>query len=177
MGVIGPAFGGDAQAVMEAVEGLRREDLEADGFAVTVDGEAYELTDEMVSFRAEPPENVAGADFDLTVDGDRTGGTVYVDTSLTDDIESEGYARDVVRRIQEMRKRLELDVDERIRTRVDVDDDRVAGFVDAHRDLIAAETRTAEFDADADDLVEEWDVEDVGVTIGIERLEAEQRAA
>jgi isoleucyl-tRNA synthetase len=131
----------------------------------------------MVSFRAEPPEDVASADFDLALDGDRTGGTVYVDTSLTDDIEAEGYARDVVRRIQEMRKRLDLDVDERIRTRIDVDDDRVAGFVDDHRDLIAEETRTAVFDADADDLVEEWDVEGVAVTIGIERLEAEQRAA
>jgi len=177
MDEIGPAFGGDAQEVMTAVEGRRREALEADDFVVTVDGEAYELADGMVSFRAEPPEHVAGADFDLTVDGDRTGGTVYVDTSLTDDIEAEGYARDVVRRIQEMRKRLDLDVDERIRTRVEVNDDRIAGFVDEHRDLIAEETRTAEFDADADDLVEEWDIEDVGVTIGIERLEAEQRAA
>jgi len=177
MGVVGPAFGADAQEVMTAVEGLRREELAADDFVVTVGGEDYELTDKMVSFRAEPPENVASADFDLTVDGDRTGGTVYVDTSLTAEIEAEGYARDVVRRIQEMRKRLDLDVDERIRTRVDVDDDRVAGFVDDHRDLIAEETRTAEFDADADGLVEEWEVEGVGVTIGIERLEAEQRAA
>ena len=177
MGVIGPAFGGDAQEVMEAVEGVRREALAADEFVVTVDGRAYELTDEMVSFRAEPPENVSSAGFDLTLDDDRASGTVYVDTSLTDDIESEGYARDVVRRIQEMRKRLDLDVEERIRTRVDVDDDRVAGFVDDHRDLIAEETRTAAFDADADGLVEEWDVEGVAVTIGIERLEAEQRAA
>jgi isoleucyl-tRNA synthetase len=177
MGVIGPAFGGDAQEVMTAVEGRRRDELDADDFVVTVDGEEYELTDGMVSFRAEPPEDVTGADFDLTLDGDRTGGTVYVDTSLTDGIESEGYARDVVRRIQEMRKRLDLDVDERIRTRVEVDDDRVAGFVDDHRDLIAEETRTAEFDADADGLVEEWEVEGIGVTIGIERLEAEQRAA
>jgi isoleucyl-tRNA synthetase len=177
MGVIGPAFGGDAQDVMAAIDGLRREELAAQDFTVTVDGEDYELTEEMVSFRAEPPENVAGAEFDVEVDGDRTGGTVYVDTSLTEGIESEGYARDVVRRIQEMRKRLDLDVDERIRTRVDVDDDRVAAFVDEHRDLIAEETRTAAFDAEADGLVEEWTVEGVDLTIGIERVEAEQRAA
>jgi isoleucyl-tRNA synthetase len=179
MGAIGPAFGADAQDVMAAVEGLGREDLEANGdpYAVTVDGERYGLTEEMVSFRAEPPEHVAGADFDATVDGDRVGGTVYVDTSLTEGIEAEGYARDVVRRIQEMRKRLDLDVEERIRTRIEVDDDRVAGFVADRRDLIAEETRTAEFDADADDLTEEWDVEGTTVTIGIERLEAEQRAA
>jgi isoleucyl-tRNA synthetase len=181
MGVVGPAFGGEAQEVMAAVEGRRREELAAEGetpYAVTVDGERYDLTAEMVSFHAEPPENVVGADFAVSDDnGGRAGGTVYVDTSLTDDIEAEGYARDVVRRIQEMRKRLDLDVDERIRTRIDVADERVAGFVDDRRDLIAEETRTAEFDGDADDLTERWDVEGVAVTIGIERLEAEQRAA
>ncbi|WP_248896457.1 isoleucine--tRNA ligase [Haloplanus halobius] len=181
MGVIGPAFGGEAQEVMAAIKGRRRDEL-ADGdetpYAVTVDGEQYDLTEEMVSFRAEPPENVASAEFDADIDGgdESASGTVYVDTSLTDDIEAEGYARDVVRRIQEMRKRLDLDVDERIRTRIDIDDDRVADLVDRHRDLIAEETRTAAFDADADDLVEEWDVEGVAVTIGIEQLDAEQTA-
>ncbi|GAB6861130.1 isoleucine--tRNA ligase [Haloplanus litoreus] len=182
MGEIGPAFGGEAQEIMAAVEGRRRDELATDDgdepYAVTVDGERYDLSAGMVSFRAEPPENVAGTDFDLTLDDeDRIGGTVYVDTSLSADIEAEGYARDVVRRIQEMRKRLDLDVDERIRTRIDVADDRVASFVDERRDLIAEETRTTEFDAGADDLTEEWDVEGVSVTIGIERLEAEQRAA
>ncbi|MFC6988717.1 DUF5915 domain-containing protein [Haloplanus sp. GCM10025708] len=115
------------------------------------------------------PENVTGAAFE--------GGTVYVDTSVTDDIEAEGYARDVVRRIQEMRKQLDLDVDEPIRTRIDVDDETVAAYVDRYREFIAEETRTDEFDADADDLLEEWDVEDVTVTIGIERLKADQRAS
>jgi isoleucyl-tRNA synthetase len=106
---------------------------------------------------------------------------VYVDTSLTDEIEAEGYARDVVRRIQEMRKRLDLAVDEEIHTAIEVDDDRVAALVDRHRDLIAEETRTEAFvDLDADetmDLVEEWDVEGISVTIGIDRLEAAEPAA
>ncbi|MFB6069168.1 MAG: isoleucine--tRNA ligase [Halobacterium sp.] len=173
MGVVGPEFGSDAQDVMQAVDGKFRDELvDAAGdtpYAVSVDGETYHLTEEMVAFHAEPPEDVSGADFD--------GGTVYVDTAVTEDIEAEGYARDVVRRIQEMRKQLDLDVDERIRTRVDVDDETVAAYVDRHRDFIAEETRTDEFDADADDLVEEWDVEDVTVTIGIERLTADQRAS
>ncbi|WP_380681650.1 isoleucine--tRNA ligase [Salinigranum sp. GCM10025319] len=176
MGVIGPEFGADAQKVMSAVEGATRGGLGSDdddheGLSVVVDGDEYALTSEMVEWRAEPPENVSGADFE--------SGTVYVDTSLTEEIEAEGYARDVVRRIQEMRKRLDLAVDEAINTAVDVDDDRVADLVDRHRDLIAEETRTESFvdAAEGMDLVEEWDVEGVAVTIGIERLEAEQRAA
>jgi isoleucyl-tRNA synthetase len=175
MSVIGPAFGGDAQRIMQAVQGQTRDALTSDGsLAVELDGETYELDDEMVEFRAEPPENVAGAAFDR--------GTVFVDTSLTEEIEAEGYARDIVRRVQEMRKQLDLDVEENIRTALVVEDDRVADLVARHTDFIAEETRTTEFaeetpDEDEFDLVEEWDVEGVDVTIGIERLEAEQRAA
>jgi isoleucyl-tRNA synthetase len=180
MDVVGPAFGADSQAVMAAVEGLTREDLGEAPYAVEVDGETYELDEEMVSFVAEPPADVAAADFDAG--DDRGGGTVYVDTSLTDDIEAEGYARDVVRRVQEMRKRLDLDVEEPVRTAIDVADDRVAAFVDDNRSFIAEETRTSEFVDDpgslADDAaVEEWEVEGVRVTIGVERLEADRQTA
>ena len=162
MSVIGPEFGADAQRVMGEVEGKTRAELEN---GVEVDGETYDLTDEMVSYEAEPPEDVSAAAFD--------GGTVYVDTGLTDDIEAEGYARDVVRRIQEMRKRLELDVEREIHTAVDIGDERVAGFVDRHREYVATETRSRELvdRAPANGewaLVEEWDVEDVAVTIGVE---------
>ncbi|MFC4358868.1 isoleucine--tRNA ligase [Halobium salinum] len=167
MSEIGPAFGGDSQKVMQAVEGATREEVEA---GVDADGEHYDLDDGMVEYHAEPPEGISGADFDSPV-GD---GSVYVDTTLTDDLESEGYARDVVRRIQEMRKTLDLDVEEPIHTRLDVSDERVAGFVDDHREFVADETRTAEWvdgDEAAFDLVEEWDVEGVDVTIGVKRVE------
>jgi len=133
---------------------------------VTVNGEAVEFEPDMIEYVAEPPEGVSGTDFE--------GGTVYVDASLTDEIESEGYARDVIRRIQEMRKELDLDVEARIRVGADIDDDRVAGFIETHADLIAGEVRAdAWFDgaseADGDDaLIETWDVEDVTVTLGVE---------
>jgi isoleucyl-tRNA synthetase len=161
MSVIGPEFGGQAQKIMQAVEGKPRAEVEA---GVDVDGETVELGEEMVDYHAEPPEGISGADFE--------GGSVYVDTTLTEEIEAEGYARDIVRRVQEMRKQLDLDVEETIRTRLDIADERVAGFVDQHREFIAEETRTAEFvdgDERAFDLVEEWDVEGVDVTIGVVR--------
>ena len=162
MSVIGPEFGADAQKIMEAVEGLSRAEVES---GVAVDGETYDLTDEMVSYRAEPPEHVSGADFE--------GGTVYVDTELTDDIESEGYARDVIRRIQEMRKQLDLDVEAEIDVSLAVDDERVAGFVAENSDLIAEEVRAREFDLGSaeGETVETWDVEDVSVTIAVTQLD------
>ena len=163
MAAIGPAFGADAQAVMTAVEGATREGVES---GLVVDGETVELDDEMVTYVAEPPESVTGVDFD--------GGTVYVDTSLTPAIESEGYARDVIRRVQEMRKELDLDVEAAIRLGVDADDETVASAVDDHADLVAGEVRAAAWldDADAaDGLVETWTIEGETVTIGIELAE------
>jgi isoleucyl-tRNA synthetase len=72
-----------------------------------------------------------------------------------------------------MRKELDLDVEARIRVGVTVDDDRIAGFVDEHADLIAGEVRADAWLDDPSDaadggLVEEWEVEDVAVTIGVE---------
>ncbi|MEF8857487.1 MAG: isoleucine--tRNA ligase [Halolamina sp.] len=165
MSVIGPAFGGDAQDVMAAVRGKRREDVEN---GVEVDDETVELDDEMVEYHAKPPENVSAAEFD--------GGTVYVNTELTEAIEREGYARDLIRRIQETRKRLDLDVEEEIRVAVDAEDDRVAGFFQDKRDLVADEVRAAAFvdvdDIDTDSgLVEEWQIEGVTVTIGVEPVD------
>ena len=164
MGAIGPAFGADAQTVMEAVDGAPREEIAS---GVEIDGEMVELDEEMVEYVAEPPENVSAADFD--------GGTVYVDTTLTEEIEAEGYARDVIRRIQEMRKELDLDVEEPIRVGFDIEDDRIAGLVDRHREFVAEETRTEawlDVPDEADDLAEEWEVEGVTVTIGVERVAA-----
>ena len=159
MGVIGPAFGGDAQAVMDAVEGTTRAEVEA---GITVDGERVELDDEMVEYRSEPPEHVTGTEFE--------GGTVYVDTALTDELESEGYARDVIRRIQEMRKELNLDVEAEISVGIAVEDDRVASFVDDHRELISEEVRATAVEdtaADAADHVESWEIEETEVTISV----------
>jgi isoleucyl-tRNA synthetase len=173
MSAIGPAFGADAQAVMNGVEGSRLADLQdARGeLVVEVDGEQYELTDEMVAVQTEPPEDVSGAAF--------ADGMVYVDAGLTEALESEGYARDVVRRIQEMRKRLDLDVEEEIEVALDVADGRIAGFVDDHREFIATETRTNAWAAHEDrefDLVEEWEVEGVNVTIAVARTESAEQA-
>jgi len=80
MGAIGPAFGADAQKVMNAVQGATARG--GRGGEVTVDGDPVDLADEMVEYVAEPPEHVSGADFDggrrlrryLPDPGDRIGG-------------------------------------------------------------------------------------------------------
>ncbi|WP_061964321.1 isoleucine--tRNA ligase [Demequina aurantiaca] len=68
-----------------------------------------------------------------------SGGFVLLDTALTSELEAEGYARDVVRAVQDERKNAGLNVSDRIHLQLTVPADRVAA-VEAHTELIAGET-------------------------------------
>ncbi|MFC7235290.1 isoleucine--tRNA ligase [Halosegnis marinus] len=166
MSVLGPAFGGDAGEVMNALNAVTvtAKDLDALEAAVAEElGREVELDPEMVEFVTETPAGVEGTEF--RVGGD-AGGVVYVDTELTDDIEAEGYAREVIRRVQEARKDLDLDLDAEIVLDLDVADDRVAALVAEREDLVAEETR-ATFGDVTDGFRETYEVEGVEMTVGV----------
>ncbi|UPV75914.1 isoleucine--tRNA ligase [Halorussus limi] len=170
MSVLGPEFGDDAGRVMQALNDARVAEptLSALEAAVADDlGEDVELTDEMVEFVTETPEGVTGVGFDT--DGDQRG-VVYVDTELTEDIESEGYAREVIRRVQEMRKEMDLDIEERVRLELDVADDRVADLVAERMDLVKEEVRADEVGDVEDGYRKTWDVEGVEMEIAVAAL-------
>ncbi|MFB6164643.1 MAG: isoleucine--tRNA ligase [Haloarculaceae archaeon] len=169
MSLLGPEFGDDAGRVMNALNEARVDEPALDALEAAVAdalGESVELGADMVTFKRHTPQGVTGSTFEAG-DGE---GVVYVDTTLTEDIESEGYAREVIRRIQEMRKELELDVDERIRVRYAVDDDRVADLVARHEDLIAEEVRADEFGDVEGGLEKTWEVDGIDVEIAVQSL-------
>ncbi|KTF04717.1 MULTISPECIES: isoleucine--tRNA ligase [Trueperella] len=72
-----------------------------------------------------------------------SGAFVVLDTVLDPDLEAEGYARDVVRAVQDQRKADGLHVADRIRLTLRVPDERVAA-VEANLDMITAETLALE---------------------------------
>ena len=171
MSVLGPRFGDEAGEIMNAINAVSVDEPELEALSPAVEaelGRAVELTAEMVSFNTETPAEIEGTSF--AVDGEDRG-VVYVDTGLTEGIESEGYAREVIRRIQEMRKELELDIEAEIRVDLDVRDGRVAGLVDRHRGLISGEVRAAEFGAVEGGYERVWDVESVDMYISIEPVD------
>jgi len=170
MSELGPAFGGRAQEVMRACNEARIEEPSVSALAAAIadvlDADD-ELTESMVEFVTETPEGVTAAP------ADRNGteqGVVYVDTTLTEQIESEGYAREVIRRVQQMRKDLQLDIEASIRVELEIADDRIAELVSRHEDLIAREVRAGEFDTVDDGHRKEWTVEGVEMVIAIEPL-------
>jgi isoleucyl-tRNA synthetase len=170
--VIGPAFKGNAGKVIAALKAADgrsvRVAVEKDGkYALDAGGEAVEVTPEMVSFRDVIPESLAMGEF--------AGGKIYVDVELTPDLEAEGYARELIRRVQDMRKDMKLNVEDRIKAEVYVGDGRVLDLVSTLRDLIANEVRAAALDIKPEKnvsgaLVKDWDVEGVPMTIGIGKV-------
>ncbi len=166
MSVLGPAFGGDAGEVMNALNeaSIDRPSLTAlEESVADQTGLDVELTTEMVEFVEDVPDDIAAASFE--------GGTVYVDTELNEDVESEGYAREVIRRVQELRKDLDLEMDADIRLDIEVFDERVASLVSQHEALIAEETRARALEElDDPDVREEYEVEGVTMRLGVKAL-------
>ena len=136
---LGPRFGAMVKAVAAAIAELGAEDIEvlAEGnpVKIVVDGEEVELESGDVLIERIPREGLVVASEDDLV--------VAIETALTDELESEGLAREFVNKVQNMRKTAGLEVTQRIRTEYRGDSD-VDGAVEAFAAYVAAETLSLE---------------------------------
>jgi isoleucyl-tRNA synthetase len=177
MRAIGPAFGKDAPEVKALIEDADArslmEHLERDGkFLVKGGGKSFEITPGQVSFARVIPGGFTSAPME--------GGTVYVDVRLTPDLESEGYAREIIRRIQEMRRRLDLAVEEFITAGVEIGDPRVASLVrSGWEDRIREEVRARSLSirgpgetgpSSGGGTESVWEIEGIEVTTTVSRV-------
>ena len=106
------------------------------GEIVLEEGE-YELINSVEEKNAEEAANSVSAALP-------TGGFVILDTELNDDLIAEGYARDVIRAVQDARKAAGLEISDRIALTLTVPADDVAK-VEQFKDLIASETLATSF--------------------------------
>ena len=178
MKAIGPAFGKEAprmkDLILSADADRLQQEIARDGHAVLEGGgHRYEITGAMLTFPERLPEGVFAAPM--------PDGTVYVDVSLTPELEAEGYAREVIRRLQEMRRQADLAVEDFILARVEIGEARVAGLLQGRWEaVIRDEVRARELAltgpaggspaAGGTWMAEaEWDVEGVSVRTAISR--------
>ncbi len=186
---LGPTFKGQAKAVAEALRAVDgpalQQALESAGTASlrlpgdgadgdnagdAGDEDEVTITPEMVQFRSILPESAASSPF--------SAGTLIVDGALTDELRAEGYARDLVRRIQQMRKDLDLPVEAAVRVSYTAPEapDLLKQLAD-WQPYMARETRAEELrvaaleNKVAGELVKEWDIEGVKFIIGVARVE------
>jgi isoleucyl-tRNA synthetase len=73
-----------------------------------------------------------------------SGKNVELDTTMTESLKLEGLARDIIRQIQETRKKAGLDVSDRIFTQLITSDDLVNKAIKKHIKEINAETLTVD---------------------------------
>ncbi|MCU1431241.1 MAG: Isoleucyl-tRNA synthetase, partial [Actinotalea sp.] len=158
----GPRLG---KRVQEVIRAAKAGDWQRDGEVVVVstptgpvplEAGEYELAT-VVADRA----GAGALDQVAAVLGD--GGVVLLDTALDDEMLAEGWARDVVRLVQDARKAAGLQVSDRIRLGLVVAPERTAA-AEAHTAMIAHETLATEV------TVEPGDVGADTAAITLERL-------
>ncbi|HJJ36876.1 MAG TPA: class I tRNA ligase family protein, partial [Methanocorpusculum sp.] len=168
MKAIGKQFGRNGPKVKAFIEesngSTLKQQLAADGKIAFTEGDfSCELTEEHMTFTERMPENIFSSPMDEA--------EVYVDVTLTEELEADGYAREVIRRIQEMRKQAGLAVDARINATVTIADDRVKSLVDLKHDIIANEVRAVSLTIAAGNTGTDgdtaWDIDGLSVFIRI----------
>ncbi|OFO36304.1 isoleucine--tRNA ligase [Corynebacterium sp. HMSC075D04] len=156
--IAGPKLGKDVQ---RAIKNVKAGNYERRGDDVVVDGDIV-LTPELYTERlvAENPESTARVDADAAV------GLVVLDTNVTEELEAEGWAADVIRGLQDARKREGLEVSDRIAVVLAVPAEKEE-WARRHAEHIAAETLATSFDV-VTEPVEGHDVVD-GVTATVRK--------
>lgn len=97
------------------------------------------------------------------------GVTVAIDSELTEDLLAEGYAREFVNRVQNMRKDAGLDVVDRINIYFGADD-KISAYLKSHAGYIKAETLADALDNTAHEgFTQEWKLGEDDCTITIEK--------
>ncbi|MFQ5351013.1 MAG: DUF5915 domain-containing protein, partial [Thermoanaerobaculia bacterium] len=128
---------------------------------IELDGETLELESADVEVRLVEREDTA-------THGDREL-LVALETDLTAELVAEGWAREVVHRIQAARKTADLDYADRIRVRYRADDE-LAAAIAAHHDWIAHETLAVELAAGDHQALEAAPVESMSFELAIEKI-------
>jgi isoleucyl-tRNA synthetase len=173
MKTLGPKLRQDVPLVaqeLEKMDGMEiKTAFDQEGvLLVDLPDKTVELAPEDVVYETELPEDVVSAEFD--------GGSVFVNTQLTPEILSEAMARELIRRIQDMRKDMDLDVEAHIGVAVDCSVD-FRELVEPRLDFINHEVRSetllfvtlTEDGQNEGQYYKEWKIEDENLKLSINR--------
>ena len=167
---LGPRYKRLTKKIVEYLERegdrVARDILAAGAHKTVIDGVEVVIERDDVKIRAKPRTGYA-----IT---ETSWGSVAIDTRLTEEEIAEGLARDIVRRIQYMRKMLKLPVDAVIEVVVAGPQDAIR-LAERLRDYIARETRASKLVLTSDEgrareaggLVMEWEIGDEKFVISV----------
>jgi len=149
----------DVVNVISKISDEEREIIEKEGKIIK---ENFEITKEDIKIETILPEGIVGEKFDK--------GIVYIDTEIDEQLFKKGMIREVIRRIQTMRKDLNLEEME-IRECFIECDDELMRIINESKSFIENETRTKIISIQEKQqyYVKEWEIEDFKAKIGIKK--------
>jgi len=164
--VLGPKFGKDMRFVAQAIQKLTQEDIAI----VEKQGEiSLEINENVVNLTQAEVE-ITSQDIEGWLVANQGGITVALDVTITDDLRKEGNARELINRVQNLRKESGLEVNDRIKLTIQKNE-ILENSILANEQYIKNETLTNEMVFQ--DLVEqgvEINFDNVNTKILIEKL-------
>ncbi len=136
-------------------------------YEIGIEGQYLKIEPNMVTFRLDLPESVSSTEF--------SSGLLYLDFEMSPEIEAEGYTRELIRRIQQMRKDMKLDVEEYIKTEVSAEQ-RLRAYFNQWRNHIMKETRSRSisFNEEPAEGSKAWDIQGKDVHISLKPVQLSQ---
>ncbi len=161
--ILGPTLGKSMKACAAALAkldaaGVVRMLKESGQVGVAFEGKTVTLTSDQIEIRLSAKEGFAAAD--------GRGAVVVLDAHVTEELEREGVARELINRIQTIRKELDLPFEARIRVRIGTGGKPARAALE-HAGAIAAETLAADFKVEFEELGETREFELAGEKVRV----------
>ena len=96
--------------------------------------------------------------------------TVVLDTNLTEELIEEGFVREIISKVQTMRKEADFEVMDMITIYVDKND-KIVDIIKKNKDMIMSEVMAKDVVCgEADGYVKEWNINGESVTLGVKKM-------
>ena len=100
---------------------------------------------------------------------------ISLDINITQDLEYEGVARDIIRLVQQNRKEADLNISDKIELNIQTNDHRISDVVEQFSDYIAKQVLANKVSSTTQDLTDEFifenEIDEKAVSIGIKIIE------
>jgi len=137
-------------------------DLDSKGvFEFEIDGEKVSLAKEDLLIETTQKEGMV-SQTEKTV-------TVVLDTNLTDELINEGFVREIISKVQTMRKEADFEVQNHIKLGF-TGNDKLASIIEANKEEIMSETLADAAENQISGYSKEWNINGENITLSVERL-------
>ncbi|MDE0470691.1 MAG: isoleucine--tRNA ligase, partial [Ekhidna sp.] len=162
---IGKKYGPKMKAVTNLINSFGKKEIariERDGqYPIAVNGEDSVLTIEDVEITSE--------DIPGWLVASENGLTVALDITITEDLKKEGLSRDVVNRIQNLRKDKGLEVQDKVMVTYKTDDQLMTSAIGEFSEYIKTETLTIKLEKGSTNGAKKLDIDGIEIFIDLEK--------